>query len=80
MTRLHSLIVTTLAIAALPAAASAQMGKRWVQEYSGTVFARRQPAVGSTTPDLRLWDLDGRPRALALERGRTIVLISGSYT
>jgi hypothetical protein len=58
----------------------AQMGKRWVDQYSGTVFAEREPAVGSRVPDLHLFDLDGRPRSLAVERGRTVVLIAGSYT
>jgi hypothetical protein len=56
------------------------MEKRWVDQYAGTVFARSAPAVGTEAPDLCLWDLQGRPRSLHLERGRTIVLIGGSYT
>lgn len=57
-----------------------QMEKRWIDQYRGTVFAQAAPAVQSEAPDLCLWDLDGRPRSLALERGRTIVLIGASYT
>jgi len=71
-------IVTTVALCS--ADLSAQMGKRWIDQYSGTVYAQAQPAVGTAAPDLCLWDLDGRPRSLALERGRMIVLIGGSYT
>jgi hypothetical protein len=58
----------------------AQMGKRWIDQYSGTIYAQSQPRVGTAAPDLRLWDLDGRPRSLHLERGRKLVLIAGSYT
>lgn len=69
--------------AALTAAAlslPAQMEKRWLDQYAGSEFARAEPAVGELAPDLQLWDLDGRPRSLALERGRKVVLIGGSYT
>ena len=58
----------------------AQMEKRWVDRYAATAFARQEPAVGDVAPDLCLWDLDGRPRSLALERGRTIVLIGAAFT
>lgn len=59
---------------------SAQMEKRWFDQYAATEFARATPAVDTEAPDLQLWDLDGRPRSLALERGRTVVLIGGSFT
>lgn len=68
------------AAALLAAAIPAQMEKRWIDQYSGTIFAQAKPAVGTAAPDLCLWDLDGRPRSLALERGRTVVLIGASYT
>ena len=69
------------ALAALAAAAlPAQMEKRWVDRYADTAFARAAPAVGAAAPDLLLWDLDGRPRSLHVERGRAVVLIAGSYT
>ena len=64
----------------LTANAAAQMGKRWIDHYAGTIFAQAAPAVGTIAPDLCLWDLDGRPRSLHLEFGRTLVLIAGSYT
>lgn len=65
-----------LLVAVMPA----QMEKRWTERYADTAFARAEPAVGTPAPDLCLWDLDGRPRSLALERGRTVVLIGASYT
>jgi hypothetical protein len=65
-----------MAAAALPA----QMEKRWIDQYAGTVFAKAAPAIGTPAPDLCLWDLEGRPRSLLLERGRTVVLIGASYT
>lgn len=65
---------------ALTAVAAAQMEKRQTEQYRDTAFARAAPAMGAPAPDLRLWDLDGRPRSLALERGRTVVLIGGAYT
>lgn len=58
----------------------AQMEKRREVNYDDTTFARAEPAIGTPAPALRLWDLDGRPRSLALERGRTVVLIGGAYT
>jgi hypothetical protein len=70
----------SFALALLAAGLQAQMEKRWVDQYAGTVFARSAPAVGTEAPDLCLWDLQGRPHSLHLERGRTIVLIGGSYT
>lgn len=68
------------ALLALTAALPAQMGKRWIDEYAGTVYAQRAPAIATEAPDLLLWDLEGRPRSLHLERGRVVVLIAGSYT
>jgi len=69
-------VATLLLAASMPA----QMEKRWIDQYAGTVFAQAQPAVGTAAPDLCLCDLTGRPRSLALERGRTVVLIGASYT
>ena len=71
--------ITTM-VALFAAGLSAQMGKRWIDQYSGTIYAQSKPRVGTAAPDLRLWDLDGRPRSLHLERGRKVVLIAGSYT
>lgn len=64
----------------LPSLLPAQMEKRWIDRYGETLFAQARPAVGTSAPDLRLWDLAGRPRSLELERGRTIVLIGAAYT
>ncbi|MCA8942473.1 MAG: hypothetical protein KDB80_07915 [Planctomycetes bacterium] len=72
--------ITCITLLCLASAGPAQMRKRWIDQYDGTVFAQAEPAVGTAAPDLCLWDLDGRPRSLHLERGRTIVLIAGSYT
>lgn len=58
----------------------AQMEMRQLDLYADSEFSKKAPAVGTEAPDLRLWDLQGRPRSLALERGRTIVLIGGAYT
>lgn len=74
------LLPTLLALLALAAEASAQMEKRWIDQYRDGDFAKAAPVVGAPAPDLCLWDLDGRPRSLALERGRTIVLIGGAFT
>lgn len=68
------------ALGAFAAVAPSQMEKRWIDRYADTIYARAQPKVGSLAPDLQLWDLDGRPRSLHLERGRAVVLIAGSYT
>ena len=69
-----------LPLCLLAATLPAQMEKRWSDRYHGTTYARVKPAVGTPAPDLCLWDLEGRPRSLELERGRTIVLIGGAYT
>lgn len=76
MRSLHGFHVALLLTALLPA----QMEKRWIDQYSGTLYATTAPRVGEPAPDLCLWDLDGRPRSLALARGRTIVLIGAAYT
>lgn len=65
---------------ALLAAAGAQMEKRWIDQYRDQDFAQAAPVVGAPAPDLCLWDVDGRPRSLALERGRTLVLVAGAFT
>jgi hypothetical protein len=70
------LLATTL----VPGALAAQMEKRWIERYAETAFATAAPAVGTAAPDLCLWDLDGRPRSLALERGRIVVLIGAAWT
>ena len=69
-----------VAIAALSALATAQMEKRWTGQYDGVAFAEAAPAVGTAAPDLRLCDLEGRPRCLMAELGCTVVLVKGSYT
>jgi hypothetical protein len=63
-------------VAALPA----QMEIRQSDRYRSSEFAKAAAAVDADAPDLLLWDLEGRPRSLALERGRTLVLIGGSFT
>ena len=75
MTTIRSLTLLLLA-AALPA----QMEKRWLERYAETEFAAAAPPVDAPAPDLLLWDLDGRPRSLALETGRFVVLIGGAFT
>ena len=69
-----------LAPLTLLATAGAQMEKRWIDQYRDQDFAQAAPVVGAPAPDLRLWDVDGRPRSLALERGRTVVLVAGACT
>ncbi|MBL8734934.1 MAG: hypothetical protein JNL12_00775 [Planctomycetes bacterium] len=64
----------------LAAAATAQMELRQADLYDPVTFAAFAPAVGDDCPDLRLCDLTGRPRALAALRGRTVVLVKGSFT
>jgi hypothetical protein len=59
---------------------AAQMGKRYLDRYNQAAFASAAPAVGSLAPDLELRDLDGRLCSLRGERGRSVVLIAGSYT
>jgi len=73
-------LTTMTALAFVLGTASAQMGKRWIDRYADSAYAMAKPAVGTVAPDLQLWDLDGRPRSLHLERGRITVLIAGSYT
>ena len=76
----HLTPLSLLAALVTPTALAAQMEMRWSDQYAGSEFAKADPEVYSAAPDLQLWDLDGRPRSLALERGRTVVLIGGSYT
>lgn len=78
--RLTNAIPFLLAPLALLAAAGAQMEKRWIDQYRDQDFAQTAPVVGAPAPDLCLWDVDGRPRSLALERGRTLVLVAGAFT
>lgn len=65
---------------ALAAAASAQMELRQADLYDPATFAAFAPAVGDDCPDLRLCDLTGRPQSLTALRGRTVVLVKGSFT
>lgn len=67
---------------ALLAAANvgAQMELRARDLYDAATFAKVAPAVGSTVPDMQLCDLPGRPRCLLALRGRTVVVVKGSYT
>ena len=79
-TTLSSIVLAGLTLAWCTQPIAAQMEKRWSDQYDTTRFALANPAVHSTAPDLRLKDLHGRSRSLHAERGRTIVLIAGSYT
>lgn len=79
MTMLRVLSATAL-LAAGTAPLPAQMEKRTGDRYDERAFAAAAPAVGQPAPDLCLFDLQGRPRSLALERGRTIVWIGGAFT
>lgn len=72
---LHTALSLSLALGA-----TAQMEKRENDLYMGAAFAAAAPAVGAAVPDLRLCDLEGRPRALHALLGRTVVLVKGSYT
>lgn len=65
---------------ALAAAASAQMELRQADLYDPATFAAFAPGVGDDCPDLRLCDLTGRPQSLTALRGRTVVLVKGSFT
>lgn len=69
-----------IALLACTAALPAQMEKRWTGKYDGMAFARANPAVGATAPDLVLRDLEGRPWSLHQLLGSTVVLVKGSYT
>ena len=73
---LRSALLAALAAVAVPA----QMEKRWNGLFHPTAYEKTAPQVSTLVPDLQLWDLEGRPRSLHLERGRTVVLIGGSYT
>ena len=73
-------LFTAFAAACSTALLPAQMEKRWNGEFGGSAFELAKPQIDSLAPDLQLWDLQGRPRSLHLERGRTVVLIGGSYT
>ena len=73
-------LLTALAATCSTTLAPAQMEKRWIGEFGFNTFELVEPMVGRVAPDLQLWDLQGRPRSLHLERGRTVVLIGGSYT
>ena len=68
----------TAVLTALPLAAQMELRRQGL--YDDSEFAREAPALGEAVPDLRLFDLEGRPRSLALERGRTVVLIAASFT
>lgn len=76
MTR-RSLFAAALA---LTAPLTAQMEKRWSGDFALTEYEQKEPRVGAPAPALRLYDVDGRPRSLAMERGRAVVLLAGSFT
>jgi hypothetical protein len=69
-------LLPSAVLASLPA----QMEKRESDRYDPAQFALLSPAIGEPAPDLRLCDLEGRPRSLEALLGSTIVLVKGSYT
>ncbi len=71
-------LILALSLVGITNSVQAQMSKRWIDRYND--FATTAPAVQTYAPDLCLWDLDGQPRSLKLEQGRTIILINGSFT
>jgi hypothetical protein len=75
----HRIRTTFVALTAA-LAATAQMEKRENELYATMGFATAEPMVGAAAPDLRLCDVDGRPRALRAWLGRTVVLVKGSFT
>lgn len=79
-TNATAFLFTAFATACSTALLPAQMEKRWIGEFGFSTFELVEPMIGRIAPDLQLWDLQGRPRSLHLERGRTVVLIGGSYT
>lgn len=76
---LPTLLTGSLCLA-MAATAPAQMELRQADLYDPTTFAAFAPAVGDDCPDLRLCDLTGRPQSLTALRGRTVVLVKGSFT
>ena len=74
------LLLSALFAALVANAMPAQMEKRWSGLFGPTKYEATTPRINTLAPDLQLWDLEGRPRSLHLERGRTVVLIGGSYT
>ncbi len=76
--------MTTLRLTALTlclaAGLTGQMEKRWSGQFQLTKFERQKPTVFTPAPELSLFDLDGRPRSLAVEKGRRVVLLAGSFT
>lgn len=77
---LPSVLAGCLGLVLATAPARAQMELRQADLYDPATFAAFAPAVGDDCPDLWLCDLTGRPRALAALRGRTVVLVKGSFT
>lgn len=75
--RIPTWLSATLVLAALPAIS--QMEKRSDELY-GKAFAATNPAVGSQVPDLALCDLEGRPWALSMMKGSTVVVIKSGFT
>jgi peroxiredoxin len=57
-----------------------QMEKRSLSLYDAATFAKENPIVGSTAPDLQMTDLDGKPVRLSSFSGKTIVLTKAGYT
>lgn len=74
------LLLTTAFTLCFAAGAAGQMEKRWSGLFHLSKYELQAPAVGKPAPPLHLFDLDGRPRSLDLERGRHVVLLAGSFT
>ena len=43
-------------------------------------FLKRDPKLGSTVPDLKAWDADGKPFELRSTRGKHTVIVFGCLT
>ena len=76
MIKLHRIFVAM----SLAAGLCGQMEKRWSGLFHLSAYEMAKPRVGRLAPELRLFDLDGKPRNLAVERGRRVVLLAGSFT
>ncbi|MEQ1905071.1 MAG: hypothetical protein ABL888_12860 [Pirellulaceae bacterium] len=57
-----------------------QMEKRPMSLYDASTFAAEYPRIGSTAPDLEMYDLDERLVKLSSFSGKTVVLTKAGYT